>query len=148
MRTAVFFLSLLFSILVNKSEAQSSKDTLTSNAVARDYIQSVKNTDFKKMRFILSNTALVKVARAGKVITVTRDQLLEDMKDWKGVQQNFEYTYSTICSSDAVSIAKVTLKYPFFTLDEYLIIEKQEERWKITQVVKVYRDPTEIIGQN
>ena len=144
MKISTFFMSLFFILaLCNSGKAQDAKDSLTFNKVIVDYIESVKHTDFEKVKSVLGNDAIVKIPRFGKVIIETKNELVQEMKRNQGIEQNFNYTYSTVCFSDAISIAKVKLTYPSFNLYEYLIIEKQEERWKITQVIKEYYDKTD-----
>jgi hypothetical protein len=144
MKTSIFFLSVFF-ILASCSEGKSQnvKDSLTFNKVIADYIDGIKNTNFKKIKSVFSNDAIVKIPRSGKVIVETKNDILDDMKRYDGIKQNFNYTCSTVCYCDEIAIAKIKFAYPLFNLYEYLVVEKQDERWKITQVIKEYNDTTD-----
>ncbi|MVN23315.1 nuclear transport factor 2 family protein [Mucilaginibacter arboris] len=144
MKTSTFFLSLFFILVFCKEgKSQGPKDSLTFNKVIVDYMEGIRNTDFEKIKSVFSNDAIVKIPRSGKVITETKNELLLDMRQYKGIKQNFNCTYSTVCYCDAIGIAKIKFAYPLFNLYEYLVIEKQEESWKITQVIKEYNDITD-----
>jgi len=108
-------------------------------AVIGDYIESYMRSDFKKLDHILSDEACVKIPRAEKVIVQDRASLIESMRNDKGTTQQCTNKYEIITSTDALVIARVDFQYQEFKQQNYIILEKNDNKeWKITQVCKVF----------
>jgi len=110
------------------------------------YINSVMNSDFKKLDKILSDDARVKMPRAEKVITQYKTDLLSAMKA-DATKQDCTSEYEVVAKSDAMIIARVDFQYTNFKQQNFLTIEKDENNeWKITQVCKFFKNNDQAAG--
>jgi hypothetical protein len=111
------------------------------DVVIGDFIDSYMNSDFKKLDKVLSDDACVKIPRAEAVVVQRKASLVAKMKTDKGVQQNCTSKYEIIAKSDAMVLARVDFQYTNFKQQNYIILEKNDDKeWKITQVYKMFQD--------
>lgn len=111
----------------------------TYAAVLTSFVDSHINSDFKKLNQILSDDATYKIPRQDQLIVQQKTALLEAMRQTKGVVQNCSSSSEILAKTDAFVIAKVNFKYPEFTQENYLTLEKDaNSAWKISQVYKVF----------
>ena len=74
----------------------------------------------------------------------SKSNLVDQMKNDKGIKQNCDSKYEVLAKSDAMVIARIDFKYDNCTQHDFLIIEKNDDReWKITQVCKMFEDAKE-----
>jgi len=116
----------------------------TYNKIILDFIDSQVNSDYHKLDLALNENACFKLPRGEKILMQSKSNLVDQMKNDKGIKQNCDSKYEVLAKSDAMVIARIDFKYDNCTQHDFLIIEKNDDReWKITQVCKMFEDAKE-----
>ncbi|QNN41793.1 Cif family virulence factor [Pedobacter roseus] len=118
------------------------KPTASHKSVINYYMDSYMNSDYKKLKAVLSEDAVFTSNRDVRVIKHKASEVLSEMKKNEGVVQRDCNISSTIVSeSDALVIARIDINYELFdgAQQNFVIIEKNKDgEWKISQVYKVF----------
>lgn len=109
--------------------------------VIQYFIDSHINSDAKKLNEVLSEEAVYRIPRRGKIMQQSRSELLSALRKDNGVVQNCSSQFEILGATDALVLARVDFKYPEFTQQNYLTLEKEDNKeWKITVVYKIFND--------
>ncbi|MBB2146249.1 hypothetical protein GM921_12180 [Pedobacter sp. LMG 31464] len=134
--------TLILGITVVTQALATTKPTETYQTVISHYMDSYKASDYKKLRAILAEDAVFKSNRDVRVVKQSGEAIIGFLKK-KGLseEQDCNLSYEIISKTNAIVIAKVSVKYELFNGDQdnFLVIENQgKDEWKITQVYKMY----------
>jgi len=112
--------------------------------VIKTFIDSHMTGAYKGLRSVLDDNASYKIPRGEHVLVQSREQLIDQMKEMKGTAQKCDYNYEVLAESDAVVIARVDFLYGNGVQQNFLMLEKNDDKeWKIKQVYKVFKDTPE-----
>ncbi|HEY4195750.1 MAG TPA: nuclear transport factor 2 family protein [Mucilaginibacter sp.] len=111
------------------------------NATVEDYIDSHMNANYKKLKKIMNDDATFKIPRDESVITQTKSDVVEGMKNEGASKQNCEASYQVVAKSNALVMVRVDFTYDNCLQQNFLTLEKDaNKQWKITQVYKIFND--------
>ena len=109
--------------------------------VIKDFIESHMKSNHAKLENALNDGASIKIPRGETVLVQNKTDIVAQMKQSEGVQQNCESAYEVLAKSDAIVIARVDFTYANCIQHNYLILEKnQDKEWKITADCKIFDD--------
>lgn len=133
---------LLLGITITSHIVAAEKPTASHKSVINYYMESYMNSDYKKLKAILSEDAVFTSNRDVRVIKHKASEVLSELKKNEGVIQRDCNISSTIVSeTDALVIARIDINYELFdgAQQNFVIIEKNNNGdWKITNVYKVF----------
>lgn len=133
---------LLLGITITSQIVAAEKPTASHKSVINYYMESYMNSDYKKLKAILSEDAVFTSNRDVRVIKHKASEVLSELKKNEGVIQRDCNISSTIVSeTDALVIARIDINYELFdgAQQNFVIIEKNNNGdWKITNVYKVF----------
>jgi len=136
----------LLGIIITNNVFAIDKPTASHTSVLNYFMDSYINSDYKKLKSVLSDDAVFTSNRDVRVIKHTASDVINQMKKNEGVLQKDCNISSTIISeTDALVIARVDVNYELFggNQQNFVVIEKDKQgEWKITQVYKMF-----IVGQ-
>lgn len=134
----VCIIGLLAAFSINTYAAPISGDY---NKIIQEYITCHMTSDFKTLNKIMNDEATLKIPRQDNVIVQTKTDLVHDMKAMGLVKQNCTAHFEVLAKSSALVIARVDFDYNNAVQQNFLILEKNENKeWKISQVCKVFND--------
>ena len=109
--------------------------------VIKEYIESQMNGDYKILKKIMSDNAAFNIPRAEKVVVQTKPEILTTMKEVGEAKHECRVTYEVVARSNALVMAQVEFSYPNCTQQNFLVLEKDDNKeWKIAQVYKIFND--------
>jgi len=109
--------------------------------VIKDFIESHMKSNHAKLETVLNDDANIKIPRGETVLVQNKSDIVAQMQQSEGVQQNCESAYEVLAKSDAIVIARVDFKYANCIQHNYIILEKnQDKEWKITEDCKIFDD--------
>lgn len=133
---------LLLGITITNYAMAAEKPTASHKSVINYYMDSYMNSDYKKLKAVLSEDAVFTSNRDVRVIKHKASEILSQLKKNEGVVQRDCNISSTIISeTDALVIARVDINYELFdgAQQNFVVIEKNNDGdWKITNVYKVF----------
>jgi hypothetical protein len=133
---------LLLGITVANTILAAEKPTASHRSVINYYMDSYINSDYKKLKAVLSEDAVFTSNRDVRTIKHKAADVLSQMKKNEGViQRDCNISSSIVSESDALVIARVDINYELFdgAQQNFVIIEKNKDgEWTITQVYKVF----------
>jgi hypothetical protein len=77
--------------------------------------------------------------RGQKIVTFSKEDMLDFIKKNKGVVQNCITTTSQVQSNNDICVMKVDMKYDNFTRSNYITMANTGDGWKITNVHSVFK---------
>ncbi len=133
---------LLLGITITNHVVAAEKPTASHKSVISYYMDSYMNSDYKKLKAVLSDDAVFTSNRDVRIIKHKASEVLSQLKKNDGVVQRDCNISSTIVSeTEALVIARVDINYELFdgAQQNFVIIEKNKDGdWKITNVYKVF----------
>ena len=142
MRLKAFMACIILILSAAASQANSGQKVAPGyDKVIKDFIEGHMKSDHAKLKNVLNDDASIKIPRGETVIVQKKSDIVAQMRQSEGTQQNCEPTYEVLAKSDAIVIARVDFKYTNCIQHNYLILEKnQDKEWKITQDCKIFDD--------
>ncbi len=142
MRLKAFMACIIFILSATVSQANSGKkDAPGYDKVIKDFIESHMKSNHAKLESVLNDEANIKIPRGEAVLVQNKSDIVAQMQQSEGVQQNCESGYEVLAKSDAIVIARVDFKYANCIQHNYIILEKnQDKEWKITEDCKIFDD--------
>ena len=133
---------LLLGITITNNVLAAEKPTASHKSVINYFMESYMNSDYKKLRAVLSEDAVFTSNRDVRVIKHKGSEVLAQMKKEEGViQKDCNISSTIVTETDALVIARVDVNYELFdgAQQNFVVIEKNKDgEWKITQVYKVF----------
>ncbi|WP_231426672.1 MULTISPECIES: hypothetical protein [Pedobacter] len=133
---------LLLGMIITNNVTAGEKPTASHNSVINHFMDSYINSDYKKLKAILSDDAVYTSNRDVRVIKHKGSDILNHLKKNDGVKQKDCNISSTIISeTEALVIARIDVNYELFDGNQQniVVIEKDKKgEWKITQVYKMF----------
>ncbi|RDC56817.1 hypothetical protein DU508_06325 [Pedobacter chinensis] len=133
---------LLLGMIITNHVVAAEKPTASHKSVINYFMDSYINSDYKKLKAVLSDDAVYTSNRDVRVIKHKGSDILNQLKKNDGVKQrDCNISSSIISETDALVIARVDISYDLFDGNQqnFVVIEKDKEgEWKITQVYKLY----------
>jgi hypothetical protein len=121
--------------------AYSGPKTGDYDKVIKAYIESHMNGDYKILKKIMNDNATFEIPRDEKVIVQSKPDIVGNMKEMGGMKQNCKATYEVVAKSSALVMVRVDFCYDNCTQQNYVVLEKNDDRqWKIAQVYKIFND--------
>ncbi len=142
MRLKAFMACIIFILSAAASQASSGQKVAPGyDKVIKDFIESHMKSNHAKLESVLNDEANIKIPRGETVLVQNKSDIVAQMQQSEGVQQNCESAYEVLAKSDAIVIARVDFKYANCIQHNYLILEKnQDKEWKITEDCKIFDD--------
>jgi hypothetical protein len=142
MRLKAFMACIILILSATALQANSGQKVAPGyDKVIKDFIESHMKSNHSKLENVLNDEANIKIPRGETVLVQNKSDIVAQMQQSEGVQQNCESTYEVLAKSDAIVIARVDFKYANCIQHNYLILEKnQDKEWKITEDCKIFDD--------
>ena len=139
----IFLMACMIGILTAK--ASYGKPVLPKyQQVIKAFIDSHLNGTYKSLKPILDNEAYVHIPRGEGVILESKYDLLDQMRSVGVTTQKCDYNFEVLAESDALVIARVDFLYGNGIQQNFLTLEKDENKdWKIMQVYEMFKDKPE-----
>ncbi|MBO9676544.1 MAG: nuclear transport factor 2 family protein [Sphingobacteriaceae bacterium] len=133
---------LLLGITITNYVVAAEKPTASHKSVINYYMDSYINSDYKKLKAVLSEDAVFTSNRDVRVVKHKASEILNQLKKNEGViQRDCNISSTVISETDALVIARVDINYELFdgAQQNFVVIEKNNDGdWKITNVYKVF----------
>ncbi len=142
MKFKAFMACIIFILSAAVSQANSGQKVAPGyDNVIKDFIEGHMKSDHAKLENVLNDEASIKIPRGETVLVQNKSDIVAQVRQNEGVQQNCESAYEVLAKSNAIVIARVDFKYANCIQHNYLILEKNRDKeWKITQDCKIFDD--------
>jgi len=111
------------------------------DSIVKEYIDSHMNGNYKLLKNIMNSDATFKIPRAEKVITQSKPDVVDAMKQGGSTEQNCKASYEVVAKSSALVMVRVDFCYDNCVQQNFLVLEKDEDKqWKIAEVYKIFND--------
>lgn len=104
------------------------------------YIDLLCAGDMESVDYLFDQQLTYEVSNNGKVTKYSRQQLIDHMKQGKGIQQDCRTNYAIVESCGDYALAKVEMKYDSFSRVDYVTLNRYGNEWKVSQVTSTYPD--------
>lgn len=123
----------------------SGNDRVVVNSLIEDFIDCHLNSNPRKLNTIMEDNAVVKFTRNNKLITHSKADVLKLLKSIEGVKQtNCQYEHTILFEDDCIVLVRVDFKYPSGIQQNFLSLEKTQDKWKIVKVYRTYKNTGEV----
>jgi|GEM_PF-244072 len=102
------------------------------------YIASVAQGNVAQIGTLFTNDFKQNISGKDRIYSYNKDQIVKQLKNNKGIQQDCICSYQIIEQTKSSAIAKVSMKYDNFTKTDYLTLYQDGIQWKISQVNTTY----------
>jgi len=112
---------------------------LTVNHAVNTYVNALAHGQMSDMDAVIDQNAKFSMLRGTKVLSLTKDQVIEAVKDNENIDQQCTVSTSISESNNDITIVKVDMKYSTFTRTNYVTLANTGNGWKITNVYSVFK---------
>jgi len=112
---------------------------LTVTHAVNTYINALAHGQVSDMNVVIDQNAKFSMLRGTKVLSLTKEQVIESVKNNENVDQQCTVSTSISESNNDVTIVKVEMKYSTFTRTNYVTLANTGNGWKITDVYSVFK---------
>jgi len=103
------------------------------------YVNTIVKGQVAGFEAALDPSVTFSVMRGQKIITFSKEDMLDFIKKNKGVVQNCITTTTQVQSNNDICVMKVDMKYENFTRSNYITMANTGDGWKITNVHSVFK---------
>jgi len=121
-----------------KAEIDGANKKAAANTL-HQYIATTTQGKVEDINELFSDQFRHNINGNGKVITHTKEQVVQFLKGRKNVQEDCTASYRVIEQNETCAIARVEMKYLKFTRVNYVTLSREGGEWKISQVVTTFR---------
>jgi uncharacterized protein YyaL (SSP411 family) len=122
-----------------KATFHTDEANMSKNFAINTYIDAMTRGKANGMNEVLDPSVKFTMLRGKKVISFSKKEVLENLKNDKDVEQNCT-TDTEILQNDAdQSVVKVDMKYDGFVRSNYVTLANTGNGWKIINVYSVFK---------
>jgi hypothetical protein len=107
---------------------------LSMDYALKTYINAFTSGKVKGFSEILDSDVKFTVARGQKIVSYSKSEMLNIMRNSENITQNCITDYSIVEQSATQAIVKVNMKYDSFSKVNYVTMAQTKKGWKITNV--------------
>lgn len=132
-------LSLIIAFGSAEAKQQESKSKLTTNFTMQTYVDAIQHGRLKGLSAVIDDNAKFTMQRGDKLITLTKNEILNALKKQENIEQNCVVSQTLIQSLPNQMIVQVDMKYDNFTRINYVTLSESNSGWKVTQVSSTFK---------
>lgn len=121
-----------------RAEADGANKRAAANTL-HQYIATTTQGKVENIDKLFSDQFRHNINGHAKVITHTKEQVVQFLKGRKNVQEDCIASYRVIEQNETCAIARVEMKYLKFTKVNYVTLSREGSEWKISQVITTFR---------
>jgi hypothetical protein len=135
----VAFALVIVSTIVKADEPEAAK--LSKSYALTTYVNAVSLGKVAGLSNVIDENAKFSMMRGNKMLTFTRAEMLDFLKNEANVKQNCTVSTSIVekDSNNDVSVVKVDMQYDGFVRSNYVTLSNTGNGWKVTNVYSVFR---------
>lgn len=126
------------SLLVVCGAAKASDVPLTEDYVINTYVDALTQGNLNGINNILAANAQFNVLQNKKVVTFSKQDMMDYLKSNKGVQQNCTTATTLIENNADNAIVKVDMKYADHVQSNLVTMINTDNGWKISNVYSIF----------
>ncbi|MDB5010425.1 MAG: hypothetical protein JWQ06_1214 [Mucilaginibacter sp.] len=126
------------SLLVVCGAAKASDVPLTEDYVINTYVDALTQGNLNGINNILAANAQFNVLQNKKVVTFSKQDMMDYLKSNKGVQQNCTTATTLIENNADDAIVKVDMKYADHVQSNLVTMINTDNGWKISNVYSIF----------
>lgn len=131
-------IALLLTVTYNFAKADTPHEKLTMNYAISTYIDAFAHGKSAGLAGIIDDNAKFSHNRGEKVISFSKNQILESLVNGQNVEQNCTTTTKIVENTTRFVVYKVQMKYQNFSRVNYVTMTDTGNGWKITNVSSVF----------
>jgi len=119
-------------------QLDSKAEKLTMNYALKTYVDAVHYGKLKGLSQVIDENARFTMKRGDKLISQTKDEVLEAMKKQENVEQNCQLSQSIVETLPNQMIVKINMKYDTFTRINFVTLSETNNGWKVSHVSSAF----------
>jgi len=132
-------LGLALLVVCGIAKANTIDEKVTPNYAINTFVDAMTRGKLAGLDAVLDKSAEFNMLRGKKMLSFTKNEMLEFFKSNKNIEQACTTSTSIVESDNKVAIVKVSMKYDNFVRDNYVTIANNGSSWKITNVYSVFK---------
>jgi hypothetical protein len=132
-------LGLALLVVCGIAKANTIDEKVTPNYAINTFVDAMTRGKLAGLDAVLDKSAEFNMLRGKKMLSFTKNEMLEFFKSNKNIEQACTTSTSIVESDSKVAIVKVSMKYDNFVRDNYVTIANNGSSWKITNVYSVFK---------
>jgi len=132
-------LGLALLVVCGIAKANTIDEKVTPNYAINTFVDAMTRGKLAGLDAVLDKSAEFNMLRGKKMLSYTKNEMLEFFKSNKNIEQACTTSTSIVESDNKVAIVKVSMKYDNFVRDNYVTIANNGSSWKITNVYSVFK---------
>ncbi len=131
-------IALLLTVTYNFAKAAAPNEKLTMRYAIAAYIDAFAHGRANGLSEVIDESAKFSHARGQKIISFSKNEILESLKSQQNVEQNCKTTARIVENTGSLVVYKVQMKYENFSRINYVTMTDTGAGWKITNVSSVF----------
>jgi hypothetical protein len=139
LKTITLGLIMVVAFASAKATTVDGNEILSVNHAVNTYVNAVTHGQISDMDVVIDQNAKFSMLRGTKMLSLTKDQVIETVKNTENVDQQCTVSTAIGESNNDITIVKVDMKYSTFTRTNYVTLANTGNGWKITSVYSVFK---------
>ena len=139
LNTFVVAVIMVFVSVAAKADPKTKKEKLTVKDAIEGYLDAFTKGKIKGFADLLDENVKFTTTRGDKVLTYTKSDILETLRNGANIVQNCETSTAIVETLPNQAVVKVSMKYDNFTKENFITLTESDSGWKITHVSTSYK---------
>ncbi len=138
LKTTFIALFITLTCVVVKASTPNKNEKLTMRCAIAAYVDAFAHGRSDGLAEVIDDSAKSSQMRGQKVMSFSKNEILESLKNQQNVEQNCTTTSKIVESTNSLVVYKVQMKYQNFSRISYVTMTDTSNGWKITNVSSVF----------
>lgn len=132
-------LALVLVTFAGKADGAKADEKLSMKYAVSTFVDAFSHGKIEGFAEILDDNVKLTSSRGNTIVTHNKSDILQTLKNLKGIEQNCTTNYSIIENLPSQVILKVNMNYETFTKINYVTIAQTTKGWKVTNISSVFQ---------
>ncbi|MVN20977.1 nuclear transport factor 2 family protein [Mucilaginibacter arboris] len=138
LKTTLLALLLTVTYSISKANLPNRSERLTMRYAISAYVDAFTHGKCAGLADVIDDSAKFSHTRGEKIISFSKNEILESLKNQQDVEQNCTTTARIVESTAKLVVYKVQMKYEKFSRINFVTMTDTGNGWKITNVSTVF----------
>lgn len=138
LKTTIIALLLTVTYQFTKAATPNVNEKLTMRYAIAAYVNAFAHGRFEGLSEVIDDSAKFTQTRGQKIMSFSKNQILENFKGLENVEQNCKTTSRIVENTSNLVVYKIQMKYDGFSRVNYVTMTDTGAGWKITNVSTVF----------
>ncbi|MDF3077028.1 MAG: hypothetical protein K0S09_917 [Sphingobacteriaceae bacterium] len=132
-------LALVLFTFAGKADGKKVDEKMSMTYAVKTFVNAFSHGKASGISEIFDDNVKLTTSRGSKIVTYSKSDILQMLKNTNGVEQNCKTSYSVIENLPSQVIVKVNQAYDSFTKINYVTMAQTDKGWKITNISSAFQ---------